>query len=155
MLYLTQSKEDSMKIQEILRSKGPDVRTIDQNQPISEALHILVVMEIGALVVIDRTTSQVSGIISERDIIRGSHQQGERVYRMPVSMLMTREVITCSPEDEIHDIMAVMTHSRIRHLPVLEAGYLRGIVSIGDIVKALLSETEQENRSLKDYLYGT
>lgn len=149
-----QTKEDSMKIQDILRHKGNKVEIIDEKQPVSEALRLLVTMKIGALVVINRRTRQVTGIISERDIVRGCYDKSGQVSRALVSELMTREVITCSPEDDINQIMATMTESRIRHLPVLEDGYLKGIVSIGDVVKVLLSETERENRSLKEYLYG-
>lgn len=144
-----------MKIQDILRYKGNKVQVIDEKQPVSEALRVLVTMKIGALVVINRRTSQVTGIISERDIIRGCHRHEGKVSQVPVSELMTREVITCSPEDDIHQIMATMTESRIRHLPVLDDGYLKGIVSIGDVVKVLMSETERENQSLKEYLYGS
>jgi CBS domain-containing protein len=95
---------------------------------------------------------RIVGIISERDIVRGLAKHGAAVAALSVSDLMTPEVLTCSPNDTIAEIMAVMTAQRFRHLPVVEDGRLAGIVSIGDVVKYRLDETKLEVDSLRDYV---
>ena len=95
------------------------------------------------------------GIISERDIVRGCHQSLKKLETLPVSELMTRKVIIASLEDDINDIMAIMTEKRIRHIPVMTEGELQGIISIGDVVKSLLQDSEHRIRYLKEYMYGS
>ena len=97
---------------------------------------------------------RLAGIISERDIVRGLLTHGDELLKLPASELMTRSVKTCSPGDNIRDVMAKMTHSRVRHLPVLDGGRLCGIISIGDVVKNRLDELEMETGVLRDYIVG-
>ena len=104
---------------------------------------------IGALVV-SEDGSQVAGIISERDIVRGLVDHGHELLDVRVSDLMTRTVKTCTMDANIKDIMAVMTRSRFRHLPVVEESRLVGIISIGDVVKNRLEEVELEADVLRD-----
>ena len=92
----------------------------------------------------------VSGIVSERDVVRGLAERGTRILEVPVSELMTRDVISCTPRDTVKQVMAEMTRRRIRHLPVVEDGVLRGIVSIGDVVKNRLEEMETETNVLRE-----
>jgi CBS domain-containing protein len=104
---------------------------------------------IGALVVSqDRIT--VLGLISERDIVHGLTEHGPRLLGMRASQVMTKSVVTCTPEDSITNVMAQMTLHRVRHLPVVEGGKLRGIVSIGDVVKHRLGELELEANVLRE-----
>ena len=104
---------------------------------------------IGAIV-ISADGERIDGIVSERDIVYGLADQHGDFLALKVSDVMTREVITCTPEDQIKQVMARMTHSRIRHVPVLDGGRLRGIVSIGDVVKNRLEEVELEATVLRD-----
>jgi CBS domain-containing protein len=139
-----------MKVESILRAKGHQVTTIQPWRTVEEALgHLVGPPRIGALVVTG-VPRGFSGMISERDIIRGMRQHGERLPRMPVSDLMLHHVPTCSPTDSIADVMVTMTNSRYRHLPVLQDGELVGLISIGDVVRARLDEMELETGVLRD-----
>ena len=142
-----------MTLYEILRVKGSRVWTIREDQTVDEALRILVHQKIGALPVLD-DEKRLVGIISERDIVRGCYENGRGLASMPVSWLMTRRVITAEPEDEVSEIMEVMTGNRIRHVPVVRDGRLQGIVSIGDVVKSLLSDSRHQIQYLKEFIYG-
>jgi CBS domain-containing protein len=90
--------------------------------------------------------------LSERDIVRALADYGARIFDLPVSALMTRRVITCTPKDSVSGLMAEMTARRIRHLPVVEDGALIGIVSIGDVVKHHLDEVEHEANALRQFI---
>ena len=142
-----------MTLYEILRFKGSRVFTIREDQTVDEALRVLVHQKIGALPVLD-DEKRLAGIISERDIIRGCYENGRGMASMPVAWLMTRRVITAEPEDEISEIMEVMTVNRVRHVPVVREGRLQGIVSIGDVVKALLSDSRHQIQYLTEFIYG-
>lgn len=143
-----------MKIKDILRTKGPQVWTIPSRSSLRNAIALLAEKKIGALLVTDSDEQKIVGILSERDIVRGSHEIRKPLEQVQVAELMTRKVITATPEDEISRIMEIMTDRRIRHIPVIEEGELCGLVSIGDIVKALLGDSEEQIRSLKQYIYG-
>lgn len=142
-----------MKLKAILKVKGSKVWSIRANQKISEAIEVLVAQRIGALLVFDEKGA-VAGILSERDIVRGCRQNLRALGTMPVSELMTPKIITASPEDDIKDIMEVMTANRVRHIPVIGETGLEGIVSIGDVVKAVLEDSESKIRFLKEYMNG-
>ena len=142
-----------MKLKDILNKKGSKVWTVKANQTISDALKVLVNQKIGALLVLDEK-SGIVGIISERDIVRGCHQNSKELDTMPVNKLITKEVIIGSPEDETSYIMGVMTQKRVRHIPVVAGGKLQGIVSIGDIVKSVIEDSQYEIHYLKEYIYG-
>ena len=106
---------------------------------------------IGAVLVLDRA-GRVAGILSERDLVRGLASHGERATTLGVAEVMTRNVVFCRPEDSIDRVMSEMTTRRFRHLPVTDNGRLTGIVSIGDVVKYRLMETEAEAESLRQYI---
>lgn len=143
-----------MQLKDILREKGSEVWTVQAKQTVHEALRILVDRKIGALPVLSEDR-HIVGIISERDIIRGCSRDMKHVDALPVSKLMTKNVFVATPEDDIRVIMATMTEKRVRHIPVLENGELRGIVSIGDVVKVLLQDSEHQIKLLKEYMYGS
>jgi len=141
-----------MKIDEILRNKGHDVITITESKSVLAAVEVLVEHNIGGLVVTegDRPT----GILTERDILRLTARSPGELGTIQVGSVMTHELITATPEDDLSHIMDVMTENKIRHLPVLEAGRLTGIISIGDLVNAFRVVAEEENSQLRQYIQG-
>jgi len=92
------------------------------------------------------------GIVSERDVVRKLHEMGADILRRPVSEIMTTVVATCTPEDSVDSLSALMTENRVRHVPVVVNGRLAGIVSIGDVVKNRLEELEAEQQHLQAYI---
>jgi CBS domain-containing protein len=142
------------KVTDILQQKGYDVVTVTSGQTIESVVAVLTENRIGATPVLDDQGAMV-GIVSERDVIRGMAQQGAAVLRLSAEQLMTREVKTCSPSDAVVELMETMTNRRIRHLPVIENGSLRGIVSIGDVVKQRLAEAQFELEELRKYVLSS
>ena len=142
-----------MRIQDVLRHKGSAVATVPPETSVLELLAALSQHGVGALVV-SADGRQVDGIVSERDVVRRLHDSGADLLSRPVSSIMTESVHTCAPEDLIDDLMRAMTERRIRHIPVVVDGTLRGIVSIGDIVKFRIDELETERRQLENYING-
>ncbi len=140
-----------MHVADILKTKGSNVVTSNADETVVATARLLNLKRIGAVVVCD-APGKVIGVISERDIIRGIAVNGQRALDMRVRDLMTSEVIVCKPTDTIAEVMQVMTLGRFRHLPVIEDGKLQGIISIGDVVKNRLEETDLEARSLRDYV---
>lgn len=138
-----------MKVQSILKAKGTEVATTPPDATIATVAQQLKQKGIGALVVSEDGTS-VLGLIAERDIVHGLADHGAKLLGLPVSQLMTRSVVTCTPDDGIKSVMALMTRHRVRQIPVVEGGRLRGIVSIGDVVKHRLDELEMEANVLRD-----
>lgn len=141
-----------MKISSILATKGANVITIRPDQTIRQALALLSQHNIGALVVVNQAEQPV-GILSERDIVRYA-VHNENLFDLPVQQLMTARVITGSPNDDLDAVLKQMTHGRFRHLPIVEAGKLIGIVSIGDVVKARLEEYQGEIDTLEQQMRG-
>jgi CBS domain-containing protein len=136
---------------DVLKRKGDSVLTALPDQKIASVVDLLTRNRIGATPVADQH-GRLIGIISERDIIHGLAEFGDAVLDLPVDRLMTREVVTCSMEDAVVGLMEVMTDRRIRHLPVVQNGRLRGIVSIGDVVKQRLAEAQFELDELRRYI---
>ncbi len=127
-----------MKISNVLAAKGPNVITIHPHQTLKEAIIKLSQHNIGALVVVNDSGAPV-GIISERDIVREAARV-DNILMLSVSTIMTKDLITGSPHDDLDSVLRTMTQSHFRHLPILDQGRLIGIVSIGDAVKAQLAE---------------
>ena len=143
-----------MNVQSIIGGKSPVVATITQTATLRQAIDQLTERRIGALVV-SGDGKAIEGIISERDIVRAASTSGPTALDGAVGSVMSTDVVTCSAGDGVDRLMALMTERRIRHLPVVdERGHLAGIVSIGDVVKARLSELEQENHALSEYITG-
>lgn len=141
-----------MKVEEILKSKGRSVETIEAEATIAEAVGRLNgPPQIGALVVPDELGQRpLIGTLTERDIIRALGKYGAKLLTMRVSDAMSRNVPICSPQDSIARLMQQMTTSRYRHLPVVDQGKLTGLVSIGDVVKARVADMELETGLLRD-----
>lgn len=140
-----------MLVETILNEKGRDVATVRPDLTLHKLAQLLTDRRIGAAVVTDAQGRMV-GIVSERDLMRAVAREGERALGLPVSEVMTREVRTCRPEDTVEHLMGMMTSGRMRHLPVVVDGKLEGIVSVGDIVKSRIQESELEARALRDYV---
>jgi CBS domain-containing protein len=140
-----------MRISDVIRRKGGLVVTVRSDSTVQRLLEILEEHGIGALVVSD-DGSTVSGIVSERDVVRHLRRAGAGVLDQTVASIMTGDVQTCTPEDPIDDLARTMTDRRIRHVPVVVDGKLRAIVSIGDIVKWRIDELQTERDQLVGYI---
>ena len=147
-----------MILEDLLRVKGSAVQSIDPAATLADAVQELVRHNIGSLVVCPPGQScdgpGLLGILTERDILRACAAHPGTLDRLIVAEHMTTRVITGSPGDSIEHAMGLMTEKRIRHLPVLEEGRLRGLISIGDVVKAQHQQMVLENHYLKSYIQG-
>lgn len=140
-----------MLVSKILQGKGTDVHTISPNDTISTAVERLSELGIGALVV-SANGHGVDGIISERDIVHGLAEKGGGLLSETVSSLMSRNVFTCDLDDTGSDLLSHMTDRRIRHVPVVRQRELRGMISIGDVVKSRLDEVTHETEAMREYI---
>ena len=138
-----------MKISSII--SGKKVETISPNASLHDLVIELDKHKIGALVV-SSDGEKIEGIVSERDVVRAMPNKLNEVSELHVRDLMSVNVISCSTDANVAEILAVMTEKRVRHIPVIENGRLLSIVSIGDLVKAHISEIEGEARALRDYI---
>ncbi|MGB0921841.1 MAG: CBS domain-containing protein [Alphaproteobacteria bacterium] len=140
-----------MNVSSILREKGSDVVTLPSDASLAEIARVLTERKIGAVVVCG-AAGAVQGIVSERDVVCSVVAKGPAALERPIAEIMTADVVTCDTHTSIDDLMNLMTDRRIRHIPVVEDGALKGIVSIGDIVKRKIAETEAEAEALKEYI---
>jgi CBS domain-containing protein len=138
-----------MRIAEVLHHKGKEVATVRTTETVEAAVRKLAQRRIGAVLVTDRW-GKLAGIFSERDVIYALAKHGAAAMAFEIHELMTTPVTTCSPDDRVDEMMAMMSLHRIRHLPVLQDGEIAGIVSIGDLIKDRLIEKEQEANVLLD-----
>ncbi len=140
-----------MNVAAILKLKGRQVATAHPDATLNEIVTKLHQRRIGALVIVGEN-GHVDGIISERDIIRAIAEGGAEALQQTVVSFMTPNVVSCTERSAIDELMELMTEGRFRHLPVMEAGALVGIISIGDVVKNHVAEVELEVSSLRSYL---
>ena len=143
-----------MRISDVLRVKGAQVITVTPGTTVERLVAVLDEHRIGAVVVSADGTS-VDGIVSERDIVRALALRGAAVMSEPVTAIYTADVHTVTPATELEDVERMMTERRVRHAPVTADGRLRGIVSIGDVVKSRIDELEYERAALTDYITGS
>ena len=139
-------------VQQLLESKRYSVVSVTPSTTVLEALKVMAEKEIGAVMVID--DGHLVGIFSERDYARKVVLQGKASSDTPVREPMTEKVVCVSPEQTIEDCMGLMTDKRIRHLPVLEHKKVIGVISIGDVVKEMLSEKEFVIKQLESYIHN-
>ena len=139
-----------MTIAAVLRGKGRNVETITGDARVFDAVRRLGEKRIGALVVVEG--DRIAGIMSERDVIYSLRDHGAEALDWPVSRVMTSPAITVSPETGVLSALALITQRRIRHLPVVEDGEIRGIVSIGDLVKHRMERIEAEAEAMRAYI---
>ena len=143
-----------MLVQQILKAKSDDgVATIAPGQTIGKAAEMLSARKIGALVV-SADGKSVAGILSERDIVRALGQSGAGVMNEKVEGLMTARIVSCTRNESSDEVLAKMTEGRFRHMPVMEGDEMVGLISIGDVVKARLSELAMEKDALEGMIKG-
>jgi CBS domain-containing protein len=139
-------------VKQLMQSKGSEVWSVEPETRVIEALQLMADKNVGALMVTEG--EKLAGIISERDYARKVILKGKSSTDVPVKEIMTSKVFVISPDTSIQECMALMTEQRIRHLPVLEDDKLVGVISIGDVVKAIISEQEFMIEQLQNYIVG-
>jgi CBS domain-containing protein len=139
-------------VKQLLESKGHDVWSIDADDSVFDALGLMAEKEAGALIVME--ASKPIGLISERDYARNVLLKGQSFRDAPVREVMTRHVICARPELSVEECMRIMTEKRVRHLPVMDGLHLIGIISIGDLVKAIIAEQQSIISQLENYISG-
>ena len=137
---------------QLLDSKGHDLFSLAPEDSVLRAMEIMATREVGALLVMDR--GELTGVISERDYARKVILMNRSSHDTPVRDIMSSPVFSVGPEDTIHHCMEVMTAKRIRHLPVVKGGKVLGVLSIGDLVKAILQEQSEQIQQLQRYIAG-
>jgi CBS domain-containing protein len=140
-----------MHVASILNDKGSAVVTMGPRSTVREAIALLARKRIGA-VVVTGVEERVLGIFSERDVVRLMAEKGAEALGDELSRHMTSPVFTCTAQTSIDDIMHLMTSKKFRHVPVVENEALKGLVSIGDVVKFRLAEIETEHKAMRDYI---
>jgi CBS domain-containing protein len=140
-----------MNVKAILAAKGGEIVCIEPTADLAAATQLLSANRIGA-VLIRGAGGHIAGILSERDIVRALSQHGAAALSLPIGQVMTREVTTCTEEDNIATIMERMTAGKFRHMPVVSKGHLVGLISIGDVVKLRVGEIESESDALRNYI---
>jgi len=139
-------------VRQILKEKGGEVWSVTPATTIFETLRLMTDKDIGAVVVVDG--GKLVGIFSERDYVRQAVKDVETIKHRPVSDFMTPKVVTITPEETVKDCMLYMTAGHIRHLPVVEGEKLIGIITIGDVVKTIISDQTQQLEEMENYISG-
>src|SRR5438128_8347321 len=139
-------------VSQLLRTKGQAILSVSPEIPVFHALEVMAEKNVGALLVVEGR--ELLGIFSERDYARKVILKGKSSKEIPVREIMSSHVLYVRPEQTIEDCMALMTDKRVRHLPVLEQGKLVGVISIGDVVKALIDEQQFIIEQLQNYITG-
>ncbi len=141
-----------MKIRDLLDEKGYEVVTVPPSFPLPDVMRLLVHHNIGSVVVAEEKV--VRGILTERDILRLAAIDTSALGTRNVGEVMTTNLVVGLLDDTVEYVMEIMTRNRIRHLPILDDGWLQGILSIGDVVNALRQKVEAENHYMRDYIRG-
>ncbi len=139
-------------VRDLLMTKSGDIWSVTPDTSVLDALKLLAEKDIGALVVLK--DGKISGIVSERDFVRSLARTGKCLLESPVSHYMVKEVFTVSPTETIDQCMQTMTEKHIRHLPVLEHDRLVGVISIGDVVREMITHKQLTIEQLQDYIMG-
>jgi CBS domain-containing protein len=152
-------REVFMRVADLLRQKANVVRSVDEHMTVGHAIRLMAAHNVGALLVFEQENTPLEmdsggtallGIVSEREIMISLAKYGEPVLGYKVADIMVTDVPALLPADSIQHAMAVMTHAKVRHLPVIDHGKLAGLISIGDVVKSRLEEKIEENAVLQD-----
>lgn len=144
-----------MLVQQILKSKATSgVLTVSSSAKVSEAAGVLAKNKIGSLVISDDGGETAVGILSERDIVRELAKVGSGCLEKTVDKYMTKKLVTCTSQNSAQEILGMMTEGRFRHMPVVESGKMVGLVTLGDVVKAQLSELAMEKEALEGMIMG-
>ena len=138
-------------VKKLIDRKGRSLYSVEPEDPVLEAIRQMAEHHVGALLVMKGT--ELQGIVSERDYARKVILHGRSSAETPVWQIMSSPVITVSPEQTVQDCMRLMTERRVRHLPVIDGGQVVGMVSIGDLVKAVIEEQQQTIEQLESYIH--
>lgn len=141
-----------MTVRDLLRNKGGQVHAVKPDDTVLSALQLMAEKNCGAVMVMRGEI--MAGILSERDIVRKVEVQGKTARETLVREIMTEKVFTVQPGQSVAEIMQVMTDKRIRHLPVTDGGQLVGVISIGDVVKAIITDQAFTIEQLENYITG-
>jgi CBS domain-containing protein len=141
-----------VRVKQLLARKGKDVWSVDAEEPVLEAIQVMADRHVGALPV--TRNGDLVGIISERDYARKVILLGRSSAETPVWQIMSSPVVTVSPNEDVRQCMQMMTERRIRHLPVVEGGRMVGVISIGDLVSAVIEEQDQTIEQLERFIAG-
>lgn len=144
-----------MKTAELLARKTTDIVCVSPTEPLIQCIDLMNDRRIGALMVMNDDGS-VAGLLSERDILRNRCEASKKDCTMTAKDIMTpkEKLVTATAETRIDDVMGMMTQNKVRHLPVMDGDNLKGIISIGDVVKTLLNAALEENKNMKEYMFG-
>lgn len=142
-----------MKTKDVLADKGTKVTTVKETLLLADVVKIFLEDQIGSVVVVN-DFDEVIGIVAPNDVLKAIQHHPEYITSITISEVMTRNIIVVTPDDDIDDLMTIMTQNRIRHLPVIDKGELTGLLSIGDVVKAKTTERDVEISYLTDYIEG-
>jgi len=142
-----------MLVRDIINTKGQKVVTLKRENSLQEAANAMTANKIGAVVVTDEKNSPV-GIFTERDLMRTGAKRSDSLRDIRLDEEMTEDVFVCLPDEDLESVLAMMSEKRLRHMPVFEGGEMIGIVSSGDIVRALLQQHKYEIHHLRDYISG-
>lgn len=145
-----------MKVQDVIRQKGGQIVSVGGEDTVFSAVNLLNTHRIGALIVMD-AGGEVSGLLTERDILRHLSESGGGLGDCRVADIMTpkNKLVIATPDDSVDYAMGAMTRNHVRHLPVVDKGAVAGLISIGDVIKILLSDKEHENKMMAEYISGT
>lgn len=138
-------------VRHLLERKGRAMYSIEPEDPVLEAIRLMAERHVGALLVMK--AGELVGIVSERDYARKVILKGRSSADTPVWQIMSSPVLTVSPHESVQECMELMTAHRVRHLPVVEAGRVMGVISIGDLVKAVIEEQKQTIEQLESYIH--
>ncbi len=141
-----------LRVKHLLARKGQDVWSVDADEPVLEAIQIMADRHVGALPVL--RNDALVGVISERDYARKVVLLGRSSAETPVWQIMSSPAVTVTPEQRVKECMQIMTEQRIRHLPVVEHGQMIGVISIGDLVRAVIEEQQETIEQLERFIAG-
>lgn len=139
------------RVKDLIKGKSEIVVSVGFDQDVAGVMEILAEKNIGAVLVLD-SAGKISGLVSERDIIRGLAKHGPEGFSLKVAEVMTRDPVACTLDCTIYDVMSGMTEGHFRHMPIVEAGILTGILTLGDVVKARIDELEEETQVMRDFI---
>jgi CBS domain-containing protein len=138
-------------VRHLLDRKGRAIYSVKPDEPVLEAIRVMAERHVGALLVMEG--ARLVGIVSERDYARKIILKGRSSADTPVSQIMSSPVLTVVPQSTVQECMQLMTEHRVRHLPVVESGRVMGVVSIGDLVKALIQDQQETIEQLESYIH--
>jgi CBS domain-containing protein len=142
-----------MLVRHVFEERGREVISVRPDTEVKTALALLVIHHIGSVPVLDED-GKLIGIFTERDVLHGDFGDSQQFHRRLIGEVMTPDPVTCSPDDDVAEVMEAMSRHRVGQMPVLVNGELIGVVSVGDLIKSLHDKLETENQHLTEYIHG-